>query len=203
MVGHSSADSKTTNLPSRNRHHHPARYDPHVRGFVVALVAAAMLAGCDAAIIPGADNYPFPNERPSAHQYTPAAVGQPVHAIVLYLRPHLNDSIEFLDAVAIPTVTGADTRFYLARPVIKENGQTEFGQQLEPLIGAKLTRTSPSQGPETQYGIVLEVTPREARRFEITDLRFNYRLNDQPAETGNGMTTTFTVCGGETTCAQE
>jgi len=171
-----------------------------VRGSIWLFGLALLVAACGASPTQS-DNYPFPDEPPSAHQYTPAAIGQPVQAIVLYMRPHLGDTIEFLDALAIGTVTGADIKFYLAPPVVKPDGQVAFGEQLQPLIGSTMKRVSTSQGPETQYGIVVEVTPREARRFEITDLRFNYRLNGGTAQTGNGMTTTFTVCGGEATCA--
>jgi len=160
-----------------------------------------VVAACGGgSLLPRTGNYPLPDQPPSSHQYTPAAFGQPAQAVVLYMRARQGDTIEILDATALGKNSGADIKLYLSRPVVKPNGDVVIGESLEPLIGNKITRSSPSTGPDTQVGIVAEMTPREAGRFEITDMRLNYRINDGPAETGNGIDVTFTVCGGATTC---
>ena len=87
--------------------------------------------------------------------------------------------------------------------MMQPNGDTVLGEALEPLAGAKITRDPNASGPAAQVEIMAELTPRQEGRFEITDVRLNYRLNDGPAETGNGIDQTLTVCGGATTCEAE
>ncbi len=165
--------------------------------FMVAVVAIA--AACDMPSPPSStvDSYPLPNDPANLHMFLPAELGSPTRTLVLDVRVRPGDRLELLSANPIGQVSGADVAFYLSRS--PDPSRTVF-EPLEPLEGAVVSNDAAAT-KEATVGIVAEITPREQGRFELTDVRLGYRLNDGIAEQSDGITTTLAVCGGTTLCA--
>ena len=116
----------------------------------LAIVTVMLVGGCTAAR-PG--GYPLPAEQPNAHQFSPAALGVPSTAVVIYLRLRPGDRIELVGAEAVGTLDGAAVTMLVSRPVIEANGDQVIGAAFEPLDGAMLTAVSASPGPDNDIGI--------------------------------------------------
>ncbi len=169
------------------------------RAFLVIVLLGTVVA-CST------DPYPLPADPPHAGQTSPTAVGDPVHAVVLYLTAHPTDRIELLGAEAIGSLDGASVTFRLSRPVLEANGDYVIGAQLEDLEGAVFTGGAETSGPGDTVGIVAELTAGRPGRFELSDVRLRYRIDDGSERTGEGIDVVWTVCADDpapTACPEE
>jgi hypothetical protein len=141
--------------------------------------------------------YPMPAGPPHTGQLNPASIGRTIPAVVLYLQPMPGDEIEILGADAIGMTEGATVRLFLSRAVIQADGSRLIGEALEDLVGARVAAVSASDGPENAVGIVAQLTPERAGRFEITSIRLRYRLNGGGAQVRDGIDTVLTVCAAD------
>lgn len=159
------------------------------RGLAAVAVALVVMA-C------AGDPYPLPASPPGG-LHSPASVGQPAHAVLIYLNVRPGDRIELVDAEAIGALDGASTRFLLSRPVIEANGDHVIGKDFEDLAGAVVTAATASPGPDNTVGIAAELTARRPGRFEITNVRLRYRLNGGTERVGEGIDVIWTVCADD------
>jgi hypothetical protein len=157
----------------------------------MALTAAVLVAACSA------DPYPLPSGPPHVTQRSPAAVGEPARAILIYLQVRPGDRIELLDASAIGSIEGASVRFVLSRPVIKPNGDRVIGDTFEDLGGTTVEAVTASPGPDNTVGIGAVLTASKPGRFEITGVRLRYRINGGGEQTGEGTDVAWTVCADD------
>lgn len=153
-----------------------------------ALALALALAGCVG------DPYPLPSGPPHAGQRNPAAVGQAMRAVLIYLQVRPGDRIELVGADPIGSLDGAAVRFLLSRQVIEADGTHVIGTEFEPLAGAIVTAATASPGPDNTVGIAAELTAERPGQFEITNVRLRYRLNGGDERVGEGIEVIWTVC---------
>jgi hypothetical protein len=139
----------------------------------------------------------MPANPPHTRQLNPTSIGTTIPAVVLYLEPLPGDEIELLRAETIGITEGATVRLFLSRAVIQADGSRLIGEALEELIGARIAAVSASAGPENAVGIVAQLTPLQAGRFEITSIRLRYRLNGGGDRVGDGIDTRLTVCAAD------
>ena len=170
-----------------------------MRRGLVAIAVALLLAACarDADPLPSGDAYPLPSGPPNAGQLNPAAVGQPTHAVLIYLSVRPGDRIELVGADAVGTLDGATVKFLLSRPVIEANGDSVIGKDFEDLNGAVVTAATASPEADNTVGIAAELTAQRAGRFEITNVRLRYRLNGGGEQVGEGIDVVWTVCADD------
>lgn len=162
-----------------------------MRRGLVAIAVALLLAAC------ARDPYPLPSGPPNAGQLNPAAVGQPTHAVLIYLDVRPGDRIELVGADAVGTLDVATVKFLLSRPVIEANGDSVIGKDFEDLSGAVVTAATASPGPDNTVGIAAELTAQQPGRFEITNVRLRYRLNGGGEQVGEGIDVVWTVCADD------
>ena len=158
---------------------------------LATIAIALLLSGC------AADPYPLPSGPPNAGQQNPAAVGEPIHAVLIYLQVRPGDRIELLGGEPIGSIDGASVRFLLSRPVIEDNGVHVIGKEFEDLDGAVVTAGSASPGPDDTVGIAAELTAERPGRFEVTGVRLRYRLNGGGEQVGEGIDVVWTVCADD------
>lgn len=158
---------------------------------VVGLILVAAAASCSGA---PSDPYPLPSGTPSFWENNPAEVGTGIQSVVLYLTPRPGDRIELLGAEPVGETNGAEVRFFVSRPVLKPDGTSLIGEQLEPLAGAVVSNESTTAGPENTVGIVAEIDAGEPGRYQLTSVRLRYRLNGGAEQVGEGIDVIFTVC---------
>jgi hypothetical protein len=144
-----------------------------------------------------ADPYPLPSGLPHAGQRSPATVGQPSQAVLLYLNVRPGDRIELVGAEAEGTLAGAIVQFQLSRPVLEANGDHVIGKDFEALPGAQVTAVTASPGPDNTVGIAAELTAQQPGRFAITNVRLRYRLNGGGEQVGEGIDVVWTVCADD------
>ena len=142
------------------------------------------------------DPYPLPSGSPS-FLWSPAAVDQPTHAVLIYMNVRPGDRIELVGADAVGTLDGATVRFLLSLPVIEANGDRVIGKDFEDLEGAVVTAATASPGPDNTVGIAAELTAQRPGRFEVTNVRLRYRLNGGPERVGEGIDVAWTVCADD------
>jgi hypothetical protein len=167
-----------------------------MRRALVLLAVGALLAACSAgSSTPSpSDPYPLPTGPPHYFVNSPAAVGQPVHTVLIFLQVQPGDRIELLGADPIGSLDGASIRFLLLPQAIEANGDRVIGNQFEPFEGAVVTAATESPGPDNTVGIAAELTASRPGRYEITDVRLRYRLNGGPEQVGQGIDAVWTVC---------
>lgn len=164
---------------------------------VLGVVLALLVACTTTSVSPSPDNYPLPNDPPTLHVFLPAALGSAVRVVVSVIRIRAGDRIEILSGQPIGKITGADVELFISRQ--RSPGQTLPAEPaLNSFEGAVMTNSA--DGGETQVAVVAQITPQSEGRFELTDLRVTYRINDGIAEQGTGIVATVTVCGGAATC---
>ena len=169
------------------------------RGLVSIAVALTVL-GC------AADPYPLPSGPPNAGQLNPAAVGETTHAVLIYMTVRPGDRVELVGADAIGTLDGAEVQFLLSRPIIDASGISVIGENFEDLAGAVVTGATGSADPATTVGIAAALTPQRPGRYEVTNVRLRYRLNDGREQAGEGIDIVWTVCADNpapSDCPQE
>jgi hypothetical protein len=159
----------------------------HRRAFLATVLAVA-LAAC------GGESYPLPSGPPGATLRSPAAVGRPTRAVLIYLEVRPGDEVELIGAEALGSIEGASVRFLVSYPVIDPDGDYVIGDEFEPLEGAIAAATSPMRDPRNTVGIAAELTAAQPGRFEIDNVRLRYRLNGRPERVGEGIDVVWTVC---------
>jgi len=161
-----------------------------MRRWMTVLVVATTLLGCSA------DPYSLTSD-PHSAQWNPALVGEPIQAVVAYVRMQPGDEIEFLGAEPIGVAQGASVRFLLSRPVIHDTGESVIGEDVEPLEHATATAAVASDSPDNTIGIVGELVADRPGRYEVTNVRLRYRLNGGPERVTEGIDTVWTVCAAD------
>ena len=162
-----------------------------MRRLLVAMAAALVVTACSD------DPYPMPSGPPLTAQRSPASLGQPSHAVLIYLEVRPGDRIELVGADAVGTLDGAEVRFLLSRPVIEANGDHVIGVDFEDLPGAVVVAATASPGPGNAVGIAAELTAERPGRYEITNVRLRYRLNGGGEQVGEGIDVVWTVCADD------
>lgn len=164
---------------------------------------AIALAGC------AGDPYPLPVGPPHAGQDSPAAVGEGIPAVVLFIQPRPGDSIEFLAAEPVGVNGGAAVEFFFSPPIVQADGSTLIGDRLLPLAGAIASAPNmpadASPDPGHTIGIVARMTASRAGRYLLSNVRLRYRLNAGPEQTRAGIDVLFTICADDprpTDCAE-
>lgn len=160
------------------------------RGLVAVAMALAVMA-CSG------ESYPLPSGPPRGGLFSPAAVGTPRHAVLIYLNVRPGDRIELVGADAVGTLDGATVQFLLSRPVIDAEGNRVIGEDFEDLGGAEINAVTASPGPDNTVGIAAELTAQRPGRFEITNVRLRYRLNGGAERVGEGIDVVWTVCADD------
>jgi hypothetical protein len=160
-----------------------------MRRGLVSLGMALIVLACSS------ERYPLPSGPPNAAQLNPASVGQPTHAVLIFLNLRPGDRIELVGADAVGTLDGATIRFLLTRAAIEANGDSVLGTELEDLAGATVTAATGSPGPDV--GIAAELTAQRPGRFEVTNVRLRYRLNGGDEQVGEGIDVVWTVCADD------
>ena len=157
----------------------------------VVLSVATLVGACSS------DPYPFHGAGPGAHQYNPAALGEPIPAVVLELKVRPDDRIELLGAEGIGLGAGAQAEFLFSPPVISPDGTHTVGERLEALVGAIATAAEPTDGPGNSVGIVARITATKPGRYVLESVRLRYRLNGGPEQTRDGIDVVVTVCAAD------
>lgn len=147
------------------------------------------------------DPYPFHGGPAPAGQNTPAAVGQPIPAVIAFIQVRPGDRIELLSAEGLGLADGATVEFFFAPPVFGADGSSTIGDKLEPLAGAIVEPVSASPGPINTVGIVARLTAARPGRYVLTGVRLRYRLNGEGEQTREGIDVIFTVCADDPTPA--
>jgi hypothetical protein len=158
---------------------------------LVFAAAAASIAGC------GADTYPMHGGPAGGSMYAPAALGQPIPGVVLFLRIRPGDLIELLSAEPVGVADGATVEFFFSPPIIGADGSHVVGDKLEPLVGAVAVAAEPSDGPGNTVGVVAQITATKPGRYTLTGVRLRYRLNGAAAQFDQGIDVTMTVCADD------
>ena len=156
----------------------------------IAIAAIAVLAGCGLQ-----DPYPIPEGQASA-EFVPAAVGEPVAEVVMFIEPRPGPRVVLLSAEAIGQLDGASVEFY-SSPAIVDGEDLVIGEELDELEGT-IIEAEPRASNELQdtVGIVAEVTASEPGRYVLTAVRLTYRLSGTERE-GEGTDIVLTVCAGD------
>jgi hypothetical protein len=162
-----------------------------MRRGLVAVATALLVVAC------AGGPYPLPSGPPNAGQRNPATVGQPAHAVLIYIDVRPGDRIDLLGAEAVGTLDGATVKFLLSRPVVGAGGDSVIGEDFEDLRGAVLTAATASAGPGDTVGIAAELTAHRPGRFEIANVRLRYRLNGGGEQVGEGIDVVWTVCADD------
>ena len=157
---------------------------------VAALLSAALVAAC------AADTYPIDSGGPGASQYAPAALGEPIDAVVLFMELRPGDRLELLSAQPVGLTDGATAEFFFSPPLLTDGGQS-IGDQLEPFVGAVAVAPGPTEGPGNTFGVVARITATKPGRYELTSVRIRYRLNGGAAQYDQGIDVTSTVCADD------
>jgi len=156
----------------------------------IAIVAIAVLAGCGLQ-----DPYPIPEGQASA-AFIPAAVGEPVTEVVMFIEPRPGPRVVLLSAEAIGQLDGASVEFY-SSPAIVDGEDLVIGEQLDELEGTIIEAEPRASGDvQDTVGIVAEVTASEPGRYVITGVRLTYRLSGTEQE-GEGVDVVLTVCADD------
>ena len=156
----------------------------------IAIAAIAVVAGCGLQ-----DPYPIPEGQASA-TFIPAAVGEPVTEVVMFIEPRPGPRIVLLSAEAIGQLDGASVEFY-SSPAVVEGEDLVIGDQLEELSGT-IIEADPRASADLAdtVGIVAEVTAAEPGRYVITGVRLTYRYGGDERE-GEGVDVVLTVCADD------
>lgn len=165
-----------------------------MRRSLCTLALVVLLAGCST------DPYPLPSGPPHAGQRSPARVGAPTTAVLIFMEVRPGDRIELLGAEAIGSTDGATIRFLLSRPVLQANGDKVIGEAFEPFEGAEVTAASAPPLADrylNTVGLVAELTAQRPGRFEVTSMRLRYRLNGGGEQVGEGIDVVWTVCADD------
>jgi len=168
-----------------------ARNDGSVkRPRAIAIVAIAVLAGCGLQ-----DPYPIPEGQASA-AFIPAALGEPVTEVVMFIEPRPGPRIVLLSAEAIGPLDGASVEFY-SSPAIVDGEDLVVGEELEELSGT-IIEADPRASADLAdtVGIVAEVTASEPGRYVITAVRLTYRYGGDERQ-GEGVDVVLTVCADD------
>lgn len=160
-----------------------------LRALCGLVAIGTLVAGCAA---PTA--YPL-DSGPGATLAIPAWVGTPLTTAVASIFVHPGDHVRLIGADPIGSLHGATVALFLSRPERREDCTWVTGDLLEPLAGADVTSASEPPGAIDLAGaIVARITPLRAGRFELTDLRIRYRLNDGPERQRDTIGTRWYVC---------
>ena len=161
-----------------------------MRASVAALAAILLLAACNQ------DPYPIPTG-PASAVLLPAAVGEPVNAVVMYIEARPGDRVVLLSAEAIGQLDGASVDFYSSPAIVGNDGELIVGEQLDELEGT-VVQAPPggSADPARTVGIVAELTASEPGRYLITAVRLTYRYGGTERE-GEGVDVVMTVCADD------
>jgi len=157
---------------------------------------AIALGGC------AADPYPLRVGPPGAGQRNPAAVGEAIPAVVLFIQPRPGDSVEFLAAEPVGVFDGAAVEFFFSPPILLPDGSHSVGDRLLPLAGAVASapgapQAGASPDPGQTIGIVARITASRPGRYELSNVRLRYRLNGGAEQTREGIDVLFTVCAAD------
>ncbi len=156
----------------------------------IAIAAIVVLAGCGLQ-----DPYPIPEGQASA-AFVPAAVGEPVTEVVMFIEPRPGPRVVLLSAEAIGQLDGASVEFY-SSPASVDGEELVIGEELDELEGTIIeAEPRASDDLEDTVGIVAEVTALEPGRYVITAVRLRYRLSGTERE-GEGTDIVLTVCAGD------
>ena len=91
------------------------------RALAIAIAVMTVLAGCGLQ-----DPYPIPEGQPTA-AFRPAAVGEPVTEVVMFLEARPGPRAVLLSAEAIGQLDGASVTFYSSPAVVGEDGDLAIG----------------------------------------------------------------------------
>jgi hypothetical protein len=157
-----------------------------------AIAAIAVLAGCGLG-----DPYPIPEGQPSA-AFHPAAVGEAVTEVVMFLEPRPGPRVVLLSAEAIGQLEGASVEFF-SSPAVVDGEDLVVGEQLDELEGTIVEAPPGASGdPASTVGIVAEVTANEPGRYVITAVRLTFRYQGTE-RAGEGTDVVLTVCADDPT----
>jgi hypothetical protein len=157
----------------------------------IALAAIAILAGCGLQ-----DPYPIPEGQPSA-AFHPAAVGEAVTEVVMFIEARPGPRVVLLLAEPIGQLDGASVAFYSSRAVVGEDGDMVIGEQLDELEGTIIEAQPGASGDLANVtGVVAEVTASEPGRYVITAVRLTFRYGGTE-RAGEGTDVVMTVCAGD------
>jgi hypothetical protein len=160
------------------------------RSRAIAIAAIAVVAGCGLQ-----DPYPIPEGQASA-TFIPAAVGEPVTEVVMFIEPRPGPRIVLLSAEAIGQLDGASVEFY-SSPAVIDGEDLVIGDQLEELSGTIIEEDPRASADLADtVGIVAEVTAAEPGRYVITGVRLTYRYGGDERE-GEGVDVVLTVCADD------
>ena len=105
----------------------------------IAIAAIAVLAGCGLQ-----DPYPIPGG-PGRRRVHPAAVGEPVTEVVMFIEPRPGPRVVLLSAEPIGQLDGASVEFY-SSPAIVDGEDVVIGEQLRSW-GARSSRDPRTRRP--------------------------------------------------------
>jgi hypothetical protein len=162
-----------------------------MRRALASIGVLLLVAGCTA------DPYALPTGTDHNDQRNPVSVGHPSEAVVIYLQVRPGDRLELLSAEPASSIDGATVTFFLSRPVHHDTGENVIGEKLEELRGAVVTAVAPSASPENTVGIVAQMTPSRAGRYELDSVRLRYRVNGGSERVTEGIDVAWTVCADD------
>ena len=165
-----------------------------MRRAAIAVVAAALLAGCGLQ-----DPYPLPAEPPGDATFHPVSVGETVTEAVLFVEARTATRLEIVSGEAIGTLDGATVELFASALSEDEQGDIVVGDERVELAGLRLddlvdARADP---PANTVAIVAEITPSEPGRYVVSTVRLTYRINGAPERDGEGMDVVVTVCADD------
>jgi hypothetical protein len=143
------------------------------------------------------DPYPLPAGPPHAFQNAPAAVGEAIPAVVLFLDPRPGDRITLIAAEPIGVADGASVTFYFSPPIVQADGSFLVGEKLLDLEGAEFSATFASAVPGDTVGIVAEMTASKPGRYVLTNVRLRFRLNGGNEQVREGIDVIATICADD------
>jgi hypothetical protein len=157
----------------------------------IAIAAIAVLAGCGLQ-----DPYPIPEGQATA-AFHPAAVGETVTEVVMFIEARPGPRVVLLSAEPIGQLDGATVTLYSSPAMIDEDGSLVVGAQLDELEGTIIEAAPRASGDlANTTGIVAEVTASEPGRYVITAVQLRYRLSGTERE-GEGTDIVLTVCADD------
>jgi hypothetical protein len=161
------------------------------RALAIAIAVMTVLAGWGLQ-----DPYPIPEGQPTA-AFRPAAVGEPVTEVVMFLEARPGPRAVLLSAEAIGQLDGASVTFYSSPAVVGEDGDLAIGEQLNELEGTIIEAEPRASGDlANTTGVVAEVTASKPGRYMITAIKLRYRISGTERE-GEGTDIVLTVCADD------
>lgn len=158
------------------------------RAGALLVAVGVVLAAC------ASDSYPIHGGPVHAWQAAPAALGDRVPAVVLFLDPRPGDRFTLIGAEAVGLTEGATVTFYFSPPIIGEDGSFIVGDKLEPLAGAEFAATSGSAVPDDAVGIVAEMSASQPGRYTLAAVRLRFTLNGGREHVTEGIDVMPTIC---------